>query len=145
MSPKGKKTMIFIIWCLPKITWAIRTEWYFVLLLKMFLAFEHSFEILFSLWKYQHFMNKLIETIFCLWLQWQGQPPIPTTECFWVSEMSSWKFIQQIHKKLWIQSPALRKWHQWGRPITNPEWSSTWYTNSVESYRDMKKNQMLTL
>ena len=34
---------------------------------------------------------------------------------------STCKFIQQMHKELWIQSPELCIWHQWGRPITNQQ------------------------
>ena len=77
-----------------------------------------------------HFKNilsrfpSICETI---WWEWfcvsdcrRAGGPLPSHSRVFPSIWNSTcKFIQQIHKELWIQSPELCIWHQWGRPITN--------------------------
>lgn len=86
----------------------------------MFLPFKNSFKILFHFWEYPLFMNSLIEMILCLCSGMRESfPSTLLGASSWVLEMPSWKFVQQIYNKLRIQSLILRKWHTWGRPVTN--------------------------
>ena len=79
------------------------------------------------------------------WLQGPGGIlPINTAGPSRESKMSSWKFIQQIHDRLWwSQPPAWCKWHNWGRPITNPGGPSTPYANLIWSSGETRNNHGL--